>query len=64
MQGQELIDSLWVATVETVYMVGISVLIAVILGLPLGLLLVMLESVCKEILRRYLLIQVNPIRKD
>ncbi len=43
MQGQELIDGLWVATVETFYMVGISVLIAVILGLPLGLLLVMLS---------------------
>jgi D-methionine transport system permease protein len=42
MQGQELIESLWVATIETVYMVGVSVLIAVILGLPLGLLLVML----------------------
>ncbi|HEY9624758.1 MAG TPA: methionine ABC transporter permease [Crinalium sp.] len=44
MQGQELIESLWVATIETVYMVGVSVLIAVILGLPLGLLLVMLGS--------------------
>lgn len=41
MQGWELINSLWQATVETFYMVGISALVAVLLGLPLGLLLVM-----------------------
>lgn len=41
MQGWELLDSLWQATVETFYMVGISAGVAVLLGLPLGLLLVM-----------------------
>jgi D-methionine transport system permease protein len=41
MQGQELIQSLWEATVETFYMVGFSTVIAVSLGLPLGLLLVL-----------------------
>ncbi|KAB8314839.1 ABC transporter permease [Tolypothrix campylonemoides VB511288] len=41
MQGWELVNSLWQATVETFYMVGISALAAVLLGLPLGLLLVM-----------------------
>ncbi|MFQ4143608.1 methionine ABC transporter permease [Chlorogloeopsis sp. ULAP02] len=41
MQGWELLDSLWQATLETFYMVGISALVAVVLGLPLGLLLVM-----------------------
>ena len=41
MQGWELVNSLWQATVETFYMVGISALVAVFLGLPLGLLLVM-----------------------
>lgn len=41
MQGWELVNSLWQATVETFYMVGISALVAVLLGLPLGLLLVM-----------------------
>ena len=35
-----LMDSLWQATVETFYMVGISALLAVLFGLPLGLLLV------------------------
>lgn len=41
MQGSELVQSLWEATVETFYMVGISALVAVVLGLPLGLFLVM-----------------------
>ncbi|MEN2383791.1 MAG: hypothetical protein HEQ35_29765 [Gloeotrichia echinulata IR180] len=41
MQGQELLFSLWLATGETFYMVLTSALIAVLLGLPLGLLLVM-----------------------
>ncbi|MDM9384068.1 methionine ABC transporter permease [Chlorogloeopsis sp. ULAP01] len=41
MQGWELLDSLWQATLETFYMVGISAVVAVVLGLPLGLLLVM-----------------------
>ncbi|MBD2066088.1 ABC transporter permease [Leptolyngbya sp. FACHB-671] len=35
-----LMESLWQATVETFYMVGISALLAVLFGLPLGLLLV------------------------
>jgi D-methionine transport system permease protein len=43
METQELISSLWQATVETFYMVGISTGVAVVLGLPLGLLLVMLS---------------------
>jgi D-methionine transport system permease protein len=41
MEGWELLNSLWQATLETFYMVGISALVAVVLGLPLGLLLVM-----------------------
>ncbi|MUG95897.1 methionine ABC transporter permease MetI [Scytonema sp. UIC 10036] len=41
MQGSELLNSLWQATLETFYMVGISAVVAVLLGLPLGLLLVM-----------------------
>ncbi|GAA6623983.1 methionine ABC transporter permease [Scytonema sp. NUACC26] len=41
MQGWELLNSLWQATLETFYMVGISAVVAVVLGLPLGLLLVM-----------------------
>ncbi len=41
MQAWELFSSLWQATLETFYMVGISALIAVVLGLPVGLLLVM-----------------------
>ncbi len=41
MQGWELLNSLWLATLETFYMVGISAVVAVVLGLPLGLLLVM-----------------------
>lgn len=40
MQGQALFFSLWQASIETFYMVAISTLIAVLLGLPLGLLLV------------------------
>ncbi|MBD3886202.1 ABC transporter permease [Phormidium tenue FACHB-886] len=40
MAESELLNSLWQATVETFYMVGISALIAVLVGLPLGLLLV------------------------
>ena len=40
MEGQ-LIQSLWEATVETFYMVGFSTIVAVLLGLPLGLLLVL-----------------------
>ncbi|KYC38883.1 methionine ABC transporter permease [Scytonema hofmannii PCC 7110] len=41
MQGWELLNSLWQASLETFYMVGISAVVAVVLGLPLGLLLVM-----------------------
>lgn len=41
MQGQELVFSLWQASMETFYMVAISTLIAVFFGLPLGVLLVM-----------------------
>ncbi|MDZ8023853.1 MAG: hypothetical protein RMX97_04040 [Nostoc sp. DedQUE11] len=41
MQGQELLQSLLQGTGETFYMVGISALVAIALGLPLGLLLVM-----------------------
>lgn len=40
MQGQTLFFSLWQASIETFYMVAISTFIAVLLGLPLGLLLV------------------------
>lgn len=40
MQGQALFFSLWQASIETFYMVAISTFIAVLLGLPLGLLLV------------------------
>lgn len=40
MQGQVLFFSLWQASIETFYMVAISTFIAVFLGLPLGLLLV------------------------
>lgn len=36
----ELLNSLWIATVETFYMVSISALLAAVFGLPLGLLLV------------------------
>ncbi|MEH1857368.1 MAG: hypothetical protein V7L21_05065 [Nostoc sp.] len=43
MQGQELLQSLLQATSETFYMVGISTLVAIVLGLPLGLLLVMTD---------------------
>jgi len=41
MQGWELINSLFLASGETFYMVGIATLVAVLLGLPLGLFLVM-----------------------
>ncbi|MDF5728202.1 MAG: ABC transporter permease [Rhizonema sp. PD38] len=41
MQGWELVQSLWIATVETFYMVGISAFVAVLLGLPMGLLVAM-----------------------
>lgn len=41
MQGWELINSLLLATQETFYMVGISAIVAILLGLPVGLLLVM-----------------------
>lgn len=40
MQGSVLLESLWTATIETFYMVGISAVLAVLFGLPLGLLLV------------------------
>lgn len=40
MADADLLNSLWQATVETFYMVGISALLAVVIGLPLGLLLV------------------------
>ncbi len=43
MEGQELIQSLWEATVETFYVVRISTFVAVF-GLPLGLLLVLTGS--------------------
>jgi D-methionine transport system permease protein len=41
MQGWELINSLLLATQETFYMVAISATVAILLGLPVGLLLVM-----------------------
>jgi D-methionine transport system permease protein len=41
MQGWELINSLLLATQETFYMVGVSAVVAILLGLPVGLLLVM-----------------------
>ncbi|KAF3889604.1 MULTISPECIES: methionine ABC transporter permease [Nostocales] len=41
MQGWELVQSLWLASLETFYMVGLSAIVAILLGLPLGLLLVM-----------------------
>ncbi|MBD1909898.1 MULTISPECIES: methionine ABC transporter permease [unclassified Leptolyngbya] len=37
----QLLNSLWTATLETLYMVSISAVLAAIFGLPLGLLLVM-----------------------
>ncbi|HEY9763102.1 MAG TPA: methionine ABC transporter permease [Trichocoleus sp.] len=37
----QLLSSLWTATLETLYMVSISALLAALFGLPLGLLLVM-----------------------
>jgi D-methionine transport system permease protein len=36
----QLLSSLWTATLETIYMVGVSAVLAALLGLPLGLLLV------------------------
>ncbi|MEH2386895.1 MAG: hypothetical protein V7K14_14195 [Nostoc sp.] len=39
MQGQELLQSLLQGTSETFYMVSISTLVAIVLGLPLGFLL-------------------------
>jgi D-methionine transport system permease protein len=36
----QLLSSLWTATLETLYMVSVSALLAMVLGLPLGLLLV------------------------
>ena len=44
MKTGELIEALWQATTETVYMVGISMIIAVILGTVLGLLLYITAS--------------------
>jgi D-methionine transport system permease protein len=44
MTTEELIASLWQATLETFYMVGVSTLVAVLLGLPLGVLLVMTST--------------------
>ncbi|BAY91168.1 MULTISPECIES: hypothetical protein [unclassified Tolypothrix] len=41
MQGWELINSLLLASQETFYMVGVSAIVAILLGLPVGLLLVM-----------------------
>jgi D-methionine transport system permease protein len=40
MPDAALLDSLWQATVETFYMVGVSAVLAILAGLPLGLLLV------------------------
>jgi D-methionine transport system permease protein len=40
----ELLESLWKATIETFYMVSISAVLAVVIGLPLGLLLVTTSS--------------------
>lgn len=44
MSTSELIEALWVATSETLYMVGISMLIAVIVGTVLGLILYITAS--------------------
>ena len=44
MKTDELIAALWQATAETCYMVGISMIIAVVLGTVLGLLLYMTAS--------------------
>lgn len=44
MSTSELIEALWVATSETFYMVGISMLIAVIVGTVLGLILYITAS--------------------
>lgn len=41
MEGSELLESLWVATKESAYMVAISEALAILFGLPLGLVLVM-----------------------
>ena len=40
MADGDLLGSLWHATVETFYMVGISAVLSMLIGLPLGLLLV------------------------
>lgn len=40
MADADLLNSLWQAAVETFYMVGVSAVLAVVIGLPLGLLLV------------------------
>lgn len=39
----QLLSSLWTATLETLYMVSVSALLAMVLGLPLGLLLVITD---------------------
>ncbi len=44
MKLEELIEALWVASKETFYMVGISMLIAVVLGTVIGLLLYVTSS--------------------
>ncbi|MEH2275766.1 MAG: MetQ/NlpA family ABC transporter substrate-binding protein [Nostoc sp.] len=41
MQGQELLQSFWLATGNTFYIESISAVVAILLGLPLGLILVM-----------------------
>ncbi|MBU3804865.1 MAG: ABC transporter permease, partial [Candidatus Cellulosilyticum pullistercoris] len=44
MSTNELIEALWVATKETFYMVGISMLIAIVVGTVLGLILYITSS--------------------
>jgi D-methionine transport system permease protein len=43
MQSTQLIQSLWEASVETFYMVGVATLFTILLGLPLGVLLVITD---------------------
>ena len=44
MELTELMQSLWEATLETLYMVGVSTLFTMLLGLPLGVLLVITDA--------------------
>src|SRR5690554_2997410 len=39
-----MVNMLWTATLETLYMVGVSVIIAEVIGLPLGILMVTSEE--------------------